>query len=274
LREGRLSDAHLYVFYIASRSAAAAAADHQEETVTIQTQQKSKVITWLVAVVVFFAVFYLPDEFLDLFGKKMEAVGKILTKTVGTASISALLMWILFVIDHLPNGKGLKSKFFVYYRPSNRAVAECKGMQLDQAQADALWYPFWNSLAAREPGDNLRRYYEESFTHSYGCRFIFYFVPLLAICIVSSLASVVLCTWVLHIWPADMMLAVRLAVLAGFILVLWWIWRSNTVEDRGADATTPYPDRYEATGAWKAYKDLEDLLYVEFEKAVLKPGGC
>jgi len=25
---------------------------------------------------------------------------------------------------------------------------------------------------------NLRRYYEDSFTHSYGCRFIFYVVPL------------------------------------------------------------------------------------------------
>ncbi|HEY0557450.1 MAG TPA: hypothetical protein VGG20_24555 [Thermoanaerobaculia bacterium] len=238
---------------------------------TVQAQQKSKVITLLVAVVVFFAVLYLPDEFLDLFGKKMEAVGQILTKTVGAATISALLMWILFVIDHLPNGKGLKSKFFVYCRPSNRAVAECKSMKLDQEQADALWYPFWNSLEAREPADNLRRYYEESFTHSYGCRFIFYFVPLLAICIVSSLVSVVLCTWVLRIWPADMMLAVRLTVLAVFSLVLWWTWRSNTVEDRGAAATSPYQDRYEATGAWKAYKDLEGLLYVEFEKAVLKP---
>jgi hypothetical protein len=241
---------------------------------TVQTRQKSKVITLLVAVVVVFAVLYLPDQFLDLFGKKMKTVGNILTKTVGTTAISALLMWILFVIDHLPNGKGLKSEFFVYYRPSNRAVAECKGMKLDQAQANALWYPFWNSLAAREPADNLRRYYEESFIHSYGCRLIFYLVPLLAICIVSSLASVVLCTWVLRIWPSDMMLAVRLVVLAGFILVLWWTWRSNTVEDRGAAATPPYPDRYEATGAWKAYRDLESLLYVEFEKAVLKPRGC
>jgi hypothetical protein len=242
--------------------------------VTVQNQQKSKVITGLVAVVVFFAVFYLPDEFLDLFGKKMEVVGNILTKTVGTAAVSALLMWILFVIDHLPNGKGLKSSFFVYCRPSNRAVAECKGMKLDQAHANALWYPFWNSLPARDPANNLRRYYEDSFTHSYGCRFIFYFVPLLAICIVSSLASVVVCTGVLHIWHFDMMLAVRLVLLVAWTLVLVLTWRFNTVEDRGAAAPPPYLDRYEATGAWKAYKDLEDLLYVEFEKEVLKPGGC
>lgn len=225
-----------------------------------------KVIGLLVTVSVFFVVLYLPDEVLQAFGAKMELVGKILTKLGVTFTVSSVGFWFLFSVDHLATGKGLKSRFFRHYYPSTYAVEHCGMSQVD---ANEAWFTYFNKWVDETHPHHT--YYLFSFKRSYACRGIYYLLPLLVVCLAGATASVVDSLMTPGIdMHAPLLLSQELVwfVAAGVTI---WVYLSNRVREKN---TTSYEDKYDATGAFKQYKEIEGILRTLFYKEVLQPLGC
>lgn len=232
--------------------------------VNVKTLQKSKVTGALVALTVFFGVLYLPDEILQVFGARMDRVAKVLAKLGVTFTVSSLTFWVLFSIDHLATGKGLKSRFFRHYYPSTYAVLHC-GMS--QEEANRAWFEYFNQWADKKHPHH--KFYLFSFERSYACRGIYYLIPLFLVCLLASAVSVVVCT--MTTGTDVLLLAVQTLVWLAAAAATIWSYRSNRVRETGAAS---YVDKYDATGVYYQYKEIEGILRTLFYEEVLQPRGC
>jgi hypothetical protein len=232
--------------------------------VDVKTAQKSKVAALLIALTVVFGVLYLPDEVLRIFSIKMEKVASILAKLGVTFTVSTLTFWILFSIDHLATGKGLKSCFFRHYYPSTYAVKHC-GMSREAA--NTAWFEYFNQWADEKHPHHEQYVY--SFERSYACRLIYYLIPLLIVLLVAGAVSIVVCT--ITIGTAPSLLVVQIVVWLVAAGAAIWLYRSNGVRDNGDNAT--YENRYDATGVYYQYKEIEGILRSLFCNEVLQ-GLC
>lgn len=211
-----------------------------------------------------FGGLYLPDEVLTPLHATWNGVYETLTKVGLSAGVCfGIGLWLLFTQDHLANGASRPARFFRHYWPSTFAVETSKGA-LDAPAANAAWFDYFNpwedSQHARH-GDYVR-----SFERSYGCRAIFYLQWVSTLFVLGGALATVLFTWVFPTENAGDLLAARLVVLVLAALVCAWLWSTNRVRENPA---ANYWERWNATGAFAKYKEIQGILQQHFKRDVL-----
>jgi uncharacterized SAM-binding protein YcdF (DUF218 family) len=140
---------------------------------------------------------------------------------------------------------------------------------MSQAEANQTWFDYFNRWA-----DEKHPHHEDylySFNRSYACRGIYYLIPLLMICLAGAAVSVVVSLMTPGVdMHAPLLITQELVwvVAAGWTV---WLVRSNLVRETGRES---YEDKYDATGVFFKYTEIEGILRSEFCKDVLQPRGC
>lgn len=229
-------------------------------------KMKGQVTAVLFFYILLFVALYVPDTLLAPLMERLNVGWNFFVKFAGSFAssipITFVLQWIIFSQDNLATGSSKTSRFFRYCYPSTFAK-DIYG--LEQGKADQSWFDYFNKWQDEKHADHS--YLVDCFKRSYSCRLIYYLVKL---SFVFTCGAAVLMLISLATDPADFQkyLLPRITGLVIVVLLFIWLTLNNRIRE---NLKAPRQDRYEVTGVWFKYREINGVLIQKFERDVLKP---
>lgn len=242
----------------------------------IKMKMQSRITLILAGCVSVFLLVYLPREVQDKFARMFgEAKGTIqgieITNIAGFITglcgvpLSFVVRWIIFAQDHLATGTSKSSQFFRYYYVTSMLMA--LHPNIDRTQASKLWFEDtfnkWQKPNAKEQElDMFRRVSERT----YSLRLIWYLQRVTVYFIIGSLAMMSAECLFFKRDSFVEYLPVKGVVFVLAAFLCWWLHGSNKIKLVNQSG---YFNKYEATGAFEKYKEIQGLAWEHFRETVL-----
>jgi hypothetical protein len=222
-----------------------------------------RVTSVLIVVAALFFLLYVPEIVLHPLTTRIGMLGSFLIRAGISLPLAYAGRLLIFSQDHLPTGRSKASYFFRYYYASSYAVVM---YDIPSRKAMQMWFDYFNAWA--DPTHPNHDYMSRTFERTYSLRLIFYLKRVLTLFLMAAIIATALDQYVLHSNDSATLVAPRifgLVVVACFLAILYHDNRAWLTAHPGS-----YCDKYDASGAYRKYKDIQEILITKFEEDVLK----